>query len=214
MFGATHFDNLLILLFFGIAVLFQFLTAAAASKKRKRPGETPPRSTSPPETSPEIENEDAQTDEDRIRKFLEALGQPPMSKPPPPARPRPTYKRPDVLPPFGHPYGSSLPPLTTRPPDLPEEITKPAQIAPQPHRRTFKPKAAQPRSFEVDPVPRPIVEAEVKPPFQPAAAPESAKPIEIATLLRSTSGLREAMILREIFGPPRSMQPLDLVGSF
>jgi hypothetical protein len=32
-------------------------------------------------------------------------------------------------------------------------------------------------------------------------------------MLRSTSGLRDAIILREIFGPPRSMQPLDLVGS-
>jgi hypothetical protein len=37
--------------------------------------------------------------------------------------------------------------------------------------------------------------------------------INLATMLRSTSGLRDAIILREIFGPPRSLQPLDLVGS-
>ena len=37
--------------------------------------------------------------------------------------------------------------------------------------------------------------------------------IDLATLLRSTSGLRDAIILREIFGPPRSLQPLDLVGT-
>jgi len=36
---------------------------------------------------------------------------------------------------------------------------------------------------------------------------------DIATLLGSKSGLREAMILREIFGPPRSLESLDVVGS-
>jgi hypothetical protein len=35
---------------------------------------------------------------------------------------------------------------------------------------------------------------------------------DIATLLASNSSLREAIILREIFGPPRSLQPLDVVG--
>jgi len=37
--------------------------------------------------------------------------------------------------------------------------------------------------------------------------------ISIAVLLHSPSGLRNAIILREIFGPPRSLQPLELVGS-
>jgi hypothetical protein len=47
---------------------------------------------------------------------------------------------------------------------------------------------------------------------QPISQSAEAK-IDVATLLRSTSGLRDAIILREIFGPPRSLQPLDLVGS-
>jgi len=47
---------------------------------------------------------------------------------------------------------------------------------------------------------------------QPISKSAGAK-IDIATMLRSTSGLRDAIILREIFGPPRSLQPLDLVGS-
>jgi hypothetical protein len=47
---------------------------------------------------------------------------------------------------------------------------------------------------------------------QPIPKSADAK-IDITTLLRSTSGLRDAIILREIFGPPRSLQPLDLVGS-
>jgi hypothetical protein len=36
--------------------------------------------------------------------------------------------------------------------------------------------------------------------------------ISITLLLRSPSGLRNAIILREIFGPPRSLQPLELIG--
>ena len=45
---------------------------------------------------------------------------------------------------------------------------------------------------------------------QPVSKPEQTE-TNIAMLLRSTSGLRNAIILREIFGPPRSLQPLDLV---
>ena len=36
---------------------------------------------------------------------------------------------------------------------------------------------------------------------------------DIAKFLRSSTGQRNAIILREIFGPPRSLQPLDLVRS-
>ena len=47
---------------------------------------------------------------------------------------------------------------------------------------------------------------------QPMTRPAETE-INIATLLRSASGLRNAIILREIFGPPRSLQPLELVGT-
>jgi hypothetical protein len=46
-----------------------------------------------------------------------------------------------------------------------------------------------------------------------ASAPLTAANLEITALLSSAAGLRNAIILREIFGPPRSLQPLDLVGS-
>jgi hypothetical protein len=35
------------------------------------------------------------------------------------------------------------------------------------------------------------------------------QPNGFATLLGSTSGLRDAIILREIFGPPRSLQTIE-----
>ena len=212
--AAVHLDNLLFLLFVALAIFFQILTRAA-TKSGRRPGDTKPRSTSPSQMSRPLSNEPDETDQQRIRKFLEALGQPTTSKPPAPVAPRPTDQRPVVLRHVG-PMKSPLPPLTTRPPDLPREITLPGQIAPTREARTFQPRVAEAPAFEVQQGPsplEPISETEVRAAFQPIASQSSSRTPDIATMLRSTSGLRDAIILREIFGPPRSLQPLDLVGS-
>ena len=197
MLAATHYDNLFVLLFFGVAILFQLLSAAG--KNRKRRDDQRKRSTSSPETSRPAEEED---DADRIRKFLEALGQPTTSKPPPVAQ-RPTYQKPIVVarkqpePARRRSVLSPLPPLTTRPPDVPTQAERPRETR----------------------LPQPEPAASVTTPTEAyalatAAIEKVAQPkTDFAAMLRSTSGLRDAMILREIFGPPRSMQPLDLVGS-
>src|SRR5919204_2761456 len=80
---AAHIDNLLFLLLLAVAALFQFL-AKAASKTRK--DQTKRLSTTPPPRP--IPRAPAESDEDRIRKLLEALGQPPTSRPPPLVIPR------------------------------------------------------------------------------------------------------------------------------
>src|SRR5437773_3712425 len=212
--AAVHLDNLLFLLFVALAIFFQILTRAA-TKSGRRPGDTKPRSTSPSQMSRPLSNEPDETDQQRIRKFLEALGQPTTSKPPAPVAPRPTDQRPVVLRHVGT-MKSPLPPLTTRPPDLPREITLPGHIAPTREARTFQPRVAEAPAFEVQQGPSPLApisETEVRAAFQPIASQSSSRTPDIATMLRSTSGLRDAIILREIFGPPRSLQPLDLVGS-
>jgi hypothetical protein len=217
--AALHLDNLLFLLFVAIAIFFQILTRAA-TKGRRRPGDTTRRSTSPSQTARQLSTEPDETDEQRIRKFLEALGQPTTSEPPAPVAPRPTYQRPTVLPHVPPPLRSPLPPLTTRPPDLPPEIKLPGQIPPTRKARTFRPRVADAPTFEVQHGPAPL-----EPPPVIASAAEAyaiaTQPISksadaktnLATMLGSTSGLRDAIILREILGPPRSLQPLDLVGS-
>src|SRR5947207_10036217 len=208
MLAALHLDNLLFLLFVALAIFFQILTKAA-TKGRRRPGDTTRRSTSPSQRPRSVSGEPDETDEQRIRKFLEALGQPTTSEPPTPVTSRPTYQRPTVLPHVPPPLKSPLPPLTTRPPEsepdwrLPREIKLPGQITPTREARIFRPKAAD----------APVFEAEVRAALQPTAPQSSTKTYDVATLLRSASGLRDAIILREIFGPPRSLQPLDLVGS-
>src|SRR5207237_7520717 len=105
---------------------FQILTRAA-TKGRRRPGDTQRRSIPPSQRSRPLSSEPEETDQERIRKFLEALGQPTTSKPPPPVAPRPTYQKPVVLSrPESEPVRrrtvlSPLPPLTTRPPE-PEPV--------------------------------------------------------------------------------------------
>lgn len=210
---AVHFENLLFLLFVVGAFLFQLL-ARAASKTSKNSDESQRRSTSSPQTPPPIPHAPAQTDEERIRRFLEALGQPTTSKPPPPVRPRPTYQKPVVL-----PHVPPLPPLTTRPPDLPRKMGLPGQLPPTDKAKTSISKIAEPSTFkayegtpsESPPTINTPAEAYAIA-TQPVLTPGPSK-TDIAVLLTSTSGLRNAIILREVFGPPRSLQPLDLVGS-
>ena len=213
---AVHLDNLLFLLLVAVALLFQLLAKAAGKTGRDT---TKRRSTSAPRTPPPVPRAPAASEEKRIRKFLEALGQPTTSKPPAPVSPWPTYERPVVLP-HVPPFASPLPPLTTRPPDLPRKIQLPGQITPTYEAKTFTPKVAEPGKFEihegpVGPESPPIIKTAAEA-YAMATQPVS-KPAQmetnIATLLRSTSGLRNAIILREIFGPPRSLQPLDFVGS-
>jgi hypothetical protein len=177
--AAMHVDNFVFILLVLVAMLFQLLTRLA-TKSSKRPRQD----TGKPSLPPQVPRAPAETEEERDRKFLEELGQPTTSKPPPPVAPRPTYQKPVVVPRIPSPMRSPLPPLTTRPPEaesdvrLPREIRLPGQI----------------------------------PVTKPSGQSAEAK-LNVITLLNSASGLRDAIILREIFGPPRSLQPLDLVGS-
>ena len=197
-----HFDNLLFFLLVAVALLFRWL-ASKAGQTSKGSEESERRSTSTPQTPPPISHAPMETDEERVRKFLEALGQPAGSRPPSPVTQRPTYQKPVVLP-HVPPFASPFPPLTTKPPELPRKV------------KTFKPKIKdaifEPREAMLTPEPA----APIKSPAEAYAIATPPTPARsetnIAALLRSSSGLRNAIILREVFGPPRSLEPLNLVG--
>ena len=211
MIAAAHLDNFLFLIFFAVAILFQLLARAASKTGRRPGGDSNRRSISRPQTPRPVSRQAEETEEDRVRKFLEALGQPTSSKPPPPVATRPTYQKPIVLPRVeprrvSRPVLSPLPPLTARPPESERE------------RRIFQPRSETPAyESQASPPPlAPISQAEVLAASKPAASPAISKSeakIDLAMLLRSPSGLRDAIVLREIFGPPRSLQPLDLTGN-
>src|SRR5262245_53812852 len=80
---AVHLDNLLFPLLIAVALLFQFLAKAAG-----KTGKDQTKRTSTPRTPTPVQRAPTESDEDRIRKLLEALGQPPTSTPPPPVVPR------------------------------------------------------------------------------------------------------------------------------
>src|SRR5439155_11872151 len=102
----------------------------------------------------------------------------------------------------------------------PRKIKLPGQITSTRGKKTFRPRSAEASEFEVheDPMatePPLIIKTPVEADAiatQPISKPDQTE-TNMAALLRSASGLRNAIILREVFGPPRSLQPLDLVGS-
>ena len=203
--AAIHFENLVFILFVVVAFFFQIL-AKAATKASKRSSEPKPR---PPSTPPTPPRGQPNSDEERIRKFLQALGQPTSSPPPAPVIPRPTYQKPIVV---SHlpPLKSPLPPLTTRPPDLPTEIKSAEEVLPTRFPKTFR---APVTPSPIEPLPSLDAPAETYEASTASVTKAKGAPADLVALPRSTSGLRQAMILREVFGPPRSFQPLDLVGT-
>ena len=205
---AVHLENLLFLLLLVVAGLFQLLGRAARKANTDEGEQT---SKPPPRTRKPIPRASTDSDQERIRKFLEALGQPPGSSPPEPIAPRPTYRKPLVLP-HVPPLGSPLPPLVTRPRDMPQEIQIPPSVAPPPapSQQTRPPLgegifAVHETGASPEPVPG-LTSATVN---EEKAQPQIATPrrnIDLAVLLRSPWGLRGAVIVREILGPPRALR--------
>ena len=211
---AANLENLLFLLLVAVAVLFQVLAKAAG-----KAGKDQARRTSTPGTSPPIPRAPRESDEEQIRKLLEALGQPPTSRPPPPVVPRIDIP-PRPLAPVQPPISLPKPPLF-----LPREERRKREMipkggAPRPivtrAEKISPPKITGAPAFEVHEEPLPITPPSIfKAPAeayavrsQAIAKTEEAR-TEIATLLASKSGLRDAMILREILGPPRGLRALD-----
>ena len=211
MLGAISFDTLAFIALVIVAGFFRWISKEAEKAKRKSAqGERSPSRPAPVQAREE-------TDEQRVRRFLEALGQPSGSKPPAPVMRRPTFQKPVVVPSV-RPFGSPLPPLTTKPPDLPRRVTLPGQIRQPPYEeKTFKPIAAEP-TFELHETPAVAAPAPLPPVKSPAEAyaiashPQTApKQVETngVSLLRSPGGLRDVVILREIFGLPRGLQAIE-----
>ena len=203
-----HLDNLLFILLIAMAALLRLL-ASKAGETKKRPHQLDQRSTSTPQMGHPPRRAPAESDQERIRRFLEALGQPTTTRPPSPVVPR-TNIPPRPLAPVRPPPG---------PFSLPRGILAPKE---RQKRRVILQK--------IPPATAPVFQIQerggpIEPPAKTTSSPETpaidTRPkteiarsaTDIATLLRSSKGLRNAIVLREIFGPPRSLQSLDLIGS-
>jgi hypothetical protein len=188
--AASIFDHPAILLLIVFVTLVRWLLSKAKSQPQNP--QSPP--APPPPNRPIARGSENQTEEERVRRFLEALGQPAGTTPPKVA-PRRSQVRPDLL--------SPLPRLKTKPPPLPRqpEVTPPALPI---ETTTRQPMPAAP-VFEVHDVARQTSS-------EPAAQVRRAAAVRFDPRIKlgTPQDLRNAIILREIFGPPRSLQPLDL----
>ena len=191
--AAIPIDTFVFIALLLIASFFRWITKQADAAKRS--GESKP-SVPRKNVSPRDE-----TDAERVRRFLEALGQPTSSAPPPPVEKRakkPIERR--VVIPKSRTIPAPLPPLTTVPPPLPDEVPSPP-AAP----------LSEPIAMRIGV--SSVTETATVPALLPIAFPETVREspmhAEVISLLSSGRGLRDAIILREVFGPPRSLQTLE-----
>jgi hypothetical protein len=202
---AANFDNFLFLLLVVVAVLFQLLAKMAGKKSKDQT-----KRTSTPRTPTPLQRAPTESDEDRIRKLLEALGQPPTSRPPPPVVPRTNIPL--------RPLAPVQPPMSPFP-QLRREKPRKREATPKeipPPRTVRGAEKMVPPAFEVQEEPFPIAPPPIlKAPAKtyagvtPTIAKTEERRGDIAALLVSTSGLRDAIILREILGPPRGLRVID-----
>ena len=201
-------DTLIFFVLAALALIFKWLTSKAeksqAEKEARGSESAPPNEQAPPPLRPA-----PQSEEERVRRFLEALGMPPGTQaPPPPVRqrrvvtpsvpPAPPAQRPKVKRSFVQP----LPPLVTTPEDL---SPPPLQSAPPPLPSVV---SVAPPSPEIE-LPSPPLPAFV-PAIRPTAARKPAAVMSLGATLRSPGSVRRAIVLREVLGPPRGLQPLDV----
>jgi hypothetical protein len=206
---AAHLDSLLFLLLVAVAVLFQFLAKAAGKTGKDQTKQT---STPIPKTPTPMRRAPTESDEDRIRKLLEALGQPPTSRPPPSVVPRtdiPLRPLAPVQPP-NSPFSQLRREKSRKREIIPKEIPPPRTVS---DTEKMVPPAPGVHGGPFPIAPRPIFRAPAKTyaGITPPIAKAEERITDIGTLLASTSRLRDAIILREILGPPRALRMLDLL---
>jgi hypothetical protein len=195
-FPSTMLDHPIILIIVVAAALLRWLSQRSGAAKPD-----PERPTVPGQPIPR--GGETQTEEERIRRFLEALGQPATSTPP-----RKVTPKRQVVETIRWLSEPMLPPLTTVPPPLPSapiSVVEPPPVpTPQMEEPIFKAAPVQEVGFEVRDLSAPASSDLV-----PEARGATLEQQTILLKLRSIQGLRSAIVLREIFGPPRSLQTLD-----
>ena len=215
---AVSLDNLLFFLLIAAAALFQLLSKAITKAKKSDSNDT---SSSPtPHPSRPIQPAPRESDADRIRKFLEALGQPPTSTPPSPVVPRsniPPRPLAPVQPPPALQRVWRLPRQRAEKQDVNEperasleksgELQEIVPVAPALSAATFEVHKAFPVDSQQSAVIKTAVESDAT--ASQILVKHAGSKTDIVTLLASKSSLRQAILIREILGPPRGLQPLD-----
>lgn len=205
-----HFDqNIIFVIVAAIIGISRLIARIRENAREQSQGQGKPQGKA---VFPPSQRADAKSDEERVREFLEALGQPSTSIPPPRVQPR------TDLPP--RPIAPIQPPPMARP-FSPVLIRGAAERL----RKIIKgPAAGRVVSKSALPVqsnePGAWMREEEK---TEAAKSATARSIEAQTtsaasttttwkqMLRSPDAMRDAIVLREILGPPRAIRELELI---
>jgi len=219
-----HFDNWIFVLLVVVVSLLRWLL----TKATKWPSETDQKQTKPGPQQPQPRRTPPLSDEEQIRKFLEALGQPRTANPPPPVAPRADIP-PRPVAPVQPPYSPLAIPEMPRPRKIERRVKIPPpepsvrQQQPRPEKRAviaeqaYQTLPVEAATFEVPaattPLPQ-VTQAIPAPTGGQMASADQQQSLSNADLLRSAGSVRQAVILREILGHPRGLQPLeDLPGT-
>jgi hypothetical protein len=179
-----------------IVVISKLLANAGRQSGGARPSAPASRTTTPQES-----------EQERMRRFMEAVGLPPDSTPPPVVRPRATTNPPPLLPvkpPVRYPEVMPgrlrrVPPVTTAPPAQP--VSRRIPPVPAPMRAASFPEPAS----MAPPVPQTSAPARASQPGALVPATQPATPARaLLERLRDPASIREAIVLREVLGPPRA----------
>jgi hypothetical protein len=195
-------DTLIFLVLAGLALVFKWLTSRTSSDSENSeppsPNEQEPRRAPP------------QSEEERVRRFLEALGAPPGTQPPPPVRPRRvvTPAPRGVKPKVKRSWVQPLPPLVTTPDEV---APPPVTIYPLPEPVVAK---AEPAPEVFLPPPLPPLSAPLLRKGTPPGRASATSVMSLGARLRSRGSIREAIVLREVLGPPPGLQGFDDLRSF
>jgi hypothetical protein len=217
-----HWDQNIIFIIIAAIVGISRLISRISENARKQDQRKPlPRARAQPTAQP-VQRTPPKTDEQRVREFLEALGQPAGAATPPKVQPR------TQIPP--RPLAPVQPPASMRPFGKPEFRTwreqakeivvlqQPTKIAPPEIKRVVVPSVVPAEGHEpgawIAPEQAQTVAATTKTSIgrtdDQSSVRASADTIWKQTL-RSPGALRTAIVLREIFGPPRAVQSSNFV---
>lgn len=199
-----HLDAIFPIVIFVIVTLSKLLSAS----KQPPPPSGPSGPGAPRRNLPSGESE-----QERYRKFMEAVGLPKDSPPPAPVRPRtvtpgpllpvkPPLLSPNVTPGRVRRVPPARPPAPAAP--RPQTVTRQAAPAPAPAKSVSEP--AMPMQ-QVGPLPQ--GSSALRPPAATAGAVARRSYPAGALLLklRDPAAIREAIVLREVLGPPKALQP-------
>lgn len=203
-------ESIFFLVLVAVVGLLRWLSQAVENKRNAEAE----KQSGPPAAAVPSARRAPESEEERVRKFFEALGVPAAEAPPPKVPPRPAAPQParadrkfmpvDAFPvPRGR---SNVPPVVVAaPPPLPVETAPAEKVT-----RKTKPAVVV---GNVPPIrlPRTMLSSAFE--VQELGADEEAEATSAMTSslisrLGTSQGLRDAIVLREIFGPPRSLQPL------